>query len=166
LKATDPNQLCLECGFCCNGVIFADVKLQRGDDAASLTSLGIRISGGRFRQPCSAWKDCRCQIYSDRPKYCRQFECLLLQSLRGGEVEYPAALETVRVAQNKANEVRRLLGELGDGDEQLNLRKRFQRTTKRIEAAESNRERAALYSELTLAFHELDQMLRGSFYDG
>ena len=81
-------------------------------------------------------------------------------------MDYPAALRTVRVAQSKANEVRRLLGELGDGDEQLNLRKRFQRTTKRIEAAEPNRERAALYSELTLAFHELDQMLRRSFYNG
>jgi hypothetical protein len=28
------GQLCLTCGLCCNGVIFANVGLRPGDDAA------------------------------------------------------------------------------------------------------------------------------------
>src|SRR5437868_1476023 len=97
-KSTDNSSaLCLECGLCCNGVIFADVRLQRGDDPGRLRALGLPIAtphapssasplrktGGvpapRFAQPCAALDGCRCRIYADRPAYCRQFDCLLLK---------------------------------------------------------------------------------------
>jgi Fe-S-cluster containining protein len=166
LNARDPRNLCLACGLCCNGVLFADVKLQPGDDALRLGSLGLKVAGGKFRQPCVAWEGCRCRIYSDRPKYCREFECLLFKRVRAGEVPFGSALDVVELARSKAEQVTLLLRQLGDLDESLSMRKRFLRTARRLETGAVEREEAAIYSELTIAFHELDKILRESFYDG
>src|SRR5438132_2396309 len=38
------EDLCLECGLCCNGVIFADVRLQPGDDPKRLKALGLAVA--------------------------------------------------------------------------------------------------------------------------
>src|SRR6266581_3782971 len=90
----DTGQLCLSCGLCCNGVIFADVKLQPSDDASRLRALGLRISTphSKFRtptfdQPCAALGGCRCRIYAERPRYCREFECVLFKSVKAGRLE-------------------------------------------------------------------------------
>src|SRR6266481_7889876 len=99
-KAATGENLCLSCGLCCNGVIFADVKLRRGDDPAHFQALGLPItcSGGRkpsaagFPQPCVALDGCRCCIYDQRPRYCRKFECLLLKSVNAGYTERAEAL--------------------------------------------------------------------------
>ncbi len=67
------KQLCLQCGLCCNGVLFKDVELQPGDDATNLRALGLPIRDAparerpttkpagvpatarqRFPQPCTA----------------------------------------------------------------------------------------------------------------
>jgi len=165
MKANNPGRLCLECGFCCNGVIFADVKLQPGEDAARLRSLGLPLSGRRFRPPCAAWKDCRCQIYDERPGYCRAFDCLLLKSLQAGRVEYSEALRIVSSTKRNVQRVLRLLRELGDADEPADLRTRFLRVSRWVEMGAPTKAQAALFSDLTLAFHELDQTLRRSFYD-
>src|SRR6188508_2374656 len=113
------HHLCLDCGLCCNGVIFADVQLQPGDDTKGLESLGLSPVGRKesrrggdsaadskangqslkFLQPCTALgNDCRCRIYPGRPKYCREFECLLLKSVVAGETESAAALGIIRTA--------------------------------------------------------------------
>ena len=39
----DLQALCLECGLCCNGVLFADVRLQDGDKAEKLRGWGWRF---------------------------------------------------------------------------------------------------------------------------
>src|SRR5229473_316362 len=100
-NGSDSEDICLACGLCCNGTIFADVKLQAGDDTSRFRSLGVGLrqvgcesglSQSRLRpasvpQPCAAFDGCRCQIYAERPKYCRQFECLLLRSVWLGQCQ-------------------------------------------------------------------------------
>src|SRR5437899_7968072 len=99
MLSNSGESLCLECGLCCNGVIFSDVKLQAEDDAFRLRRLGLSVASpssgvevGRFRQPCSALDGCRCTIYADRPKYCREFECLVLKGFRRGRLQAAGAL--------------------------------------------------------------------------
>jgi len=165
--------LCLACGLCCNGVIFADVKLQPNDDPVRLRSCGLPISRDqsgngtpRFTQPCAALDGCRCQIYPDRPKYCREFECALLKRVKGGKLGVVAALRTIGVARGKADRVRRLLGRLGDTDEKLALSLRFQRTAKRLEQVGLDEETADGYGRLTLAVHDLTFLLAAAFHPG
>jgi Fe-S-cluster containining protein len=179
------ESLCLSCGLCCNGAIFADVQLHDTDNPARLRLLGLHLSPPaqnkratrpgaktsqaasgfpRLLQPCHALDGCRCRIYSERPRHCRHFECLLLQSLRLGRISNQRALEVVRTTRQKANEVLRLLRQLNDTDEHLALATRFRRTSQRLEAAGCGSEAASLYGQLTQAMHELSLRLRDSFY--
>jgi Fe-S-cluster containining protein len=122
--------LCTACTLCCNGVLFADVRLQRGDDARRLEEVGVTLSSAaypRFRQPCSCLQAGTCRIYADRPKRCRTFECRLLQKTLAGEITAVIALRTIGAARKRVEAVRRILRELGDTDESLPLSRRYQR---------------------------------------
>jgi Fe-S-cluster containining protein len=172
MNPSDSNGLCLECGLCCNGVIFADGQLQAGDDVKHLQSLGLvlasnqksQIKNQKFQQPCAAFDGCRCRIYADRPKYCREFECLLLQSVNDGRLETSAALRIIRTARQRAEKVKRLLREMGDTDEHVALSKRFRRTKKRAEAGALDEETADIFGQLTLAVHDLNVLLSEAFF--
>jgi uncharacterized protein len=163
-----PEAICLSCGFCCNGVIFADLKLQPGDDAKRLRSLGLPLvsRGLKLEQPCAAFCQGRCRIYPERPSYCRQFECALLMRLKSGKVTRVQALRTIRLARRSADEVFRLLHQLGDTDDQKPLATRFRQTTKRLERMDLDEQTAGLYGELTLAMQKLNCALSESFYPG
>jgi hypothetical protein len=170
----DSNALCLECGLCCNGVIFADVQLQPGDDAAKLRSLGLAFASNqksktgiqKFRQPCAAFAGCHCNIYSDRPRYCREFECLLLKRVKAGRTEIASASRLIRTALRRVKKIKRLLCELGDADDTLALSKRFRRTQRRLENGPLEGDAAEKFGELTLAVHDLNVLLAESFYPG
>ena len=178
-----PEQLCLACGLCCNGVLFKDVELQPGDDAERLRSHGLPVRSARkfkgtlnskpetqnpkFPQPCAALcAGNRCRIYAERPARCRQFECALFKSVAAGKTELVAALKTVRTTLQRAAQVRRLLHSLGDLDEHLPLSLRFKRTRRRLETGGFNDASAATFGELTLAVHALNVVLSERFYPG
>jgi len=164
-------------------VIFADVQLQSTDDAAELRGLGLPLRRGvpssgtagsqeaqnralKFRQPCVAFAGCRCRIYPGRPRHCRDFECLLLQSVKAGKTTPGAALRIIRTAHQRAGEVRRLLRELQDTDETMALASRFRRTAKRLERTALAGRQAEIFGQLTLAVHDLNLLIRDHFYPG
>jgi len=166
-------ELCPACGLCCNGVIFANVGLRRGDETAWLRSRGLPVSiphtalrPPHLAQPCAAFDGCRCRVYADRPQYCRAFDCALLKSVKAGYTEPAAALRVVRTARDRADKVRLLLHALGDTDEQLPLSARFRRTGKRLKEDELGEEDADIYGQLTLAVHDLNLLLSDAFYPG
>jgi uncharacterized protein len=185
-KHSVGEKLCLTCGLCCNGVIFADVQLQRGDDATRLEALGLSLKNlpkqksarkatadsntaflkTKFSQPCVAFDGCRCRIYADRPKYCRAFDCALLKSVNAGEVATADALQAIERARRRAEKVRQLLRKVGDKDEHIALSLRFRRTAKRIQQNHVDKPTAHLFSELTLAFQDLNLLLGEKFYPG
>ena len=173
MNAPDANSLCLECGLCCNGVIFADVELRPEDDAVKLQALGLAFLSNRkspivnrkFQQPCTAFEGCRCRIYSDRPIYCREFECLLLKSVKAGHTEIAEARRIIRSALQRVKKVKRLLQALGDADETLALGKRFRRMQRKLETSPLDAEAAQKFGELTLAIHGLNILLSEKFYN-
>jgi Fe-S-cluster containining protein len=177
LKPSVAEKLCLTCGLCCNGVIFADVQLQRGDNGERIKALGLPLARFRkdqseknaagqwkFPQPCAAFDGCHCRIYADRPKHCRAFDCALLKNVKEGEVKVPAALRQIEKARARAEKVRQLLRKLGEKDEHVALSVRFRRTAKRLQEAKIDRATAAVFSELTLATHDLNLFLSEVFY--
>jgi hypothetical protein len=169
-EETIVQNLCLTCGLCCNGVIFADVQLQPDDDKMNLKSLGLPLTRNgnktRFPQPCMAFQECRCRIYGDRPEHCREFECALLKNVNAGLIGLVNAQKIIHTAQRRAEKVRQLLRALGDQDEQLALSVRFRKTSKRMHASSVNDETADLFGDLTLAMHDLNVLLASAFYPG
>jgi len=180
MRSSDSSELCLACGLCCNGVIFADVLVQAGDDPARLQALGLPLRRRqqparepesesrptKFSQPCAALDGCRCRIYAERPSYCREFECALLKNVNAGRMESAAALRLIGTARQRADKVRRLLRAVGDSDEHLALSQRFRRTSKRIHRNEIDEQTADTFGELTLAVHHLNVLLSEAFYPG
>lgn len=174
LKKTASNPLCLECGLCCNGVIFANGQLQPQDDVGRLRQLGLKLLRSRqpqapnrkFAQPCAAFDGCRCQIYAERPAYCRAFECALLKEFQAGNIQAEAALRIIRQARRRADKVGRLLQELGDAAGHGALSARFRRMQRRAEIGGLDEEGADRFGELTLAMQDLNFLLSKSFYPG
>jgi Fe-S-cluster containining protein len=174
MACADSNRLCLECGLCCNGVIFAKGQLEPGDDAQQLENLGLKLVAKRnpqsvtqkFHQPCAAFDAGKCNIYADRPAYCRQFECALLKQVRAGSLDEFSALQTITRARTRADAVRQLLRDLGNTDEHLALNLRFRRVTRRMESFAPDEGSLDNFGKLTLAVHDLNVLLSESFYPG
>ena len=172
-EATFEARLCGACGLCCNGVIFANLALQPGDDASRLRLLGLPVRDSlsilrppHLVQPCAAFDGCRCRVYADRPQYCRQFECVLFKSVKAGRTQPAAAMRIIRTARERADKVRRLLQAVRDTDEQRPLSARFRHTGKRLKEQELDEETADNYAQLTLAVHDLNLLLSDAFYPG
>jgi Fe-S-cluster containining protein len=166
----DSANLCLECGLCCNGVIFADVKLQPTDNARALASLGLRLKTtpavSKFNQPCSMFDGCRCKIYSERPVHCRKFECALLGSVQSGELTSSSALRHIRKARRLAVQIGVLLSALGDQESTKPLMARAQETCGRLAGGKVSPEASSALSRLTAYMHQLALLLSERFYPG
>jgi Fe-S-cluster containining protein len=166
------EQLCLACGLCCDGTLFDLVKLERGDAAGKLKALGLPVSlsrgktpVARFPQPCSALcEDRTCRLYAERPWQCRTFECRLFKDAKAGRIRFAAALPLVKQARRRADQVRRLLRELGDTDEHRALGERFHRTSERMEAGNADDAAKTKFADLSLAVHRLKLLSHERFY--
>ncbi len=184
--AVRPEDLCNMCGLCCNGAIFGDVALQKGESREHFTTLGLRFRkvrspanvsvyrpaplaspcAGKFLQPCSAYDGHLCRIYADRPSHCRKFDCLLLGRVIAGQVDSSKAARLINQALAAVAKVNGLLEELGDRNSGLSVRERFHRVSRRLQQSRLGADDAQLFSELTLAMHQLNLRLSKSFYPG
>jgi Fe-S-cluster containining protein len=161
------SQLCPSCGLCCNGVLFADVELQKGDNAGRLIDLGMALKKKgmkrAFVQPCHCFDGKLCRIYTDRPKRCATFECGLLKRVQSGEMSAAAALKRIADAKKLVEKVRGLLRRLGDKDEQLALTKRYSRVMAQPIDLSADEDSGEARGELMLAVNDLMRVLQRDF---
>lgn len=161
------EQLCPQCGLCCNGVLFGDVELQRGDSAHMLAAHGIGLfKKGRkraFEQPCACFDGKLCAIYQDRPGRCRSFECGQIQRVNAGRLSLAAAERNVRSTQRLAAEVLRLLRALGNADEAKPLNQRYAAVMAQPMDLAGDEAQLELRGELMLAVGRLMDALKRDF---
>lgn len=161
------SELCSKCGLCCNGVLFGDVELQRGDDAQQLSELGMALfRKGRkqcFNQPCACFDGTWCRIYADRPHRCRTFECGLLKQAQADDSRLPEALRSIAEARCQADAVRGLVRELGHTNESLPLNRRFAALVAEPIDLSADDERVERRGELMLAVDRLVKCLERDF---
>ena len=160
-------QLCLQCGLCCNGVLFSDVELRAGDKATQLTSLGLDIfRKGRkqaFTQPCKCLERDLCSIYANRPMQCRAFECTQLRLVDQGAKPLSAAERKIREAKRLAGEVAQLCRDLGHGDETVPLNRRCAAIMSEPMDLAGDERGVELRGELMLAVGKLVEVLERDF---
>lgn len=170
LSSTAMNgieQLCPECGLCCDSTLFADVELRAGDDAKRLRQLGLSLTKkgpGKlaFAQPCVAFGGKLCGIYADRPKRCRAFECGLLKRVEAKEMTAKAALKKISTAKLKSEKVRTLLQQMGNDETQMALTHRYAETMSApVDFSDENA--ADRHGQLMLAVNDLMQLLQRDF---
>lgn len=160
-------ELCPQCGLCCNGVLFGDVELLRGDNPKRLRELGIELlSKGRkkaFWQPCSCFEGGRCTIYAERPMRCRAFECTQIQKVNQGSQSMTAARSAVRKASGLAEEVVELCRALGNLEEDRPLNQRYAAVMAEPLELGGDEGTLELRSELMLAVGRLVHVLEHDF---
>ena len=162
------SQLCPHCGLCCNGVLFADVELQKGDDAGLLIGLGLPLKkkGAKrvFVQPCACFDGKLCKIYAGRPARCRTFECGLLKRVQAGELEPKAALKRIAGTLRLVEKVRWLLRASGQTDERLALTHRYKHVMAAPIDLGGDEATAEVRGKLLLAVNDLMQVLQRDFF--
>jgi uncharacterized protein len=162
------EQLCPNCGLCCDSTLFADVELRADDDAQQLRQLGLTLekkgkSKLAFAQPCACFDGKLCGIYDGRPARCRTFECGLLKKVEADEMTSAAALKKISDAKLLAKKVREMLRSLGQNDERLALTKRYsQAMSAPIDLSDPEND-SELRGELMLAVNDLMQILQRYF---
>lgn len=158
--------------MCCDGTLFDGVQLVASDDGARLKALGlpVKVSRGRtpiarFAQPCAALgKDCTCRLYAERPWQCRVFECGVYRKAKAGEVTLDQARRVVKRGRRLAEQIRKMLRQLGDADEHRGLGERFFRMQCRMEEERPDAETLALFADLSLAVHRLKLLAHEKLY--
>ncbi len=149
---TSAQALCRECGFCCDGTLFATAVIAENEEVEWLRTIGImKISedGRRFSLPCSAY-DRVCTIYeSGRPRTCGGFRCRLLRRHESGDVSLEAALEIVRAARAHRETVAVQLSTVW-GALEGNLVKRFEALWASLGDARSREHSAAMVNFVAL----------------
>jgi len=161
------SRLCPKCGLCCNGVLFADVELRKGDDAQRLVELGLSlIKKGRqqaFAQPCACFDGRLCRIYNERPKRCRTFECGLLKRVQAGELDADTALKTIAQARRRVEKVCKFLRRTGSDDERLALSQRYEQAMSRPVDLSAGKTSIRLPGKLMTSYRDLMLMLQRDF---
>jgi Fe-S-cluster containining protein len=160
-------ELCPSCGMCCNGVLFADVRLQADDDLKKLATLGLRLERHgnkmRFIQPCPAFDGKLCRIYEQRPSRCQKFECRLLKEVHTGNKTVQQAHIVIRHIRNEAEKVLKLLKSLGNSDEAEPLSRRFEMVMAQPWDLAGEQKLTKARSELPRAMERLMQLVQTEF---
>ena len=168
MAVNNVEQLCPNCGLCCDSTLFADVELRAADDTKRLKQLGLTLvqktkSKVAFAQPCACFDGKLCGIYADRPRQCRKFECGLLKRVDAGEMEAGAALKKISEAKILSGKVRGLLLSVGQNDERLALTKRYSQAMSAPVDLSASENDSELRGELMLAVNDLMRMLQRDF---
>ena len=154
--------LCLDCGLCCNGVLFDQVWLVAGDNAKALSARGLKLKRRRFfNQPCTALCGSQCSIYGDRPTRCRKFECRQYQLVAAGEIPAESAAGRIGEVRCQVAGIEILLAAAGATNRRKPLAQRCATVMEAVPASPDGN--ALLYSSLTGAMALLQSTLRDHF---
>lgn len=114
-----PEELCRQCGLCCDGSLFSVVPLQE-DEAARVPGLSLPVvrradGSAAIEQRCAAFCGDGCSVYAHRPSACRRFNCRQVTALSEGEVSFAEAADLVTRARALIAELAALLPGTANG---------------------------------------------------
>src|SRR5690348_6782163 len=112
---TEPRSLetlCLGCGLCCDGTLFARVPVSAAEAerlSKHLVDVQVRADGSlALPQRCAALHGCTCQAYAERPARCREYQCNLYTAVAEGEVAVDEAFKVIEGAKRLVTELGRV----------------------------------------------------------
>jgi len=96
------GNICIQCGLCCDGSMFAHAGIDKNDDMTFLKQMGVESFTIRdklfFTLPCMGQEGKLCMIYNDARRFnvCRTFKCRLLKQYISSEISYDSAVDVIR----------------------------------------------------------------------
>lgn len=121
IKSETLQQLCIDCGFCCSGVLFVDVRIRDKQELRRVANCGVELEQHEDHhylvQPCACLDESNhCKVYENRPEMCASFECGVLKQLKLGERSFSECQETIHKAKSHVDAVTSTLLKLGNLD--------------------------------------------------
>ncbi|MFO7880819.1 MAG: YkgJ family cysteine cluster protein [Bacteroidales bacterium] len=97
------SNICLSCGFCCEGVLIGFVQLDKEELPVmrALKDIEEFENSGLFFQPCANLDADGCNIYSQRPRQCDLFKCEILKAIENKSLDFDSALEVIYLVKQK-----------------------------------------------------------------
>lgn len=84
------QDLCKQCGLCCDGTLFNTVPVDPATEHL-FTRINMNPHGGCEQLlPCGS-----CKIYEKRPQGCRSFKCGVLKDFEKGNLKYKEAQKII-----------------------------------------------------------------------
>lgn len=115
-RAEEPtsSDLCLDCGLCCTGVLYARVDMKTPEEEALAEELALPVvtnDAGKqtMLQPCRCYVDGQCSIYERRFSTCRTYRCALLKNVEAGAVPAREALAVIAQARELLGALYRIM---------------------------------------------------------
>lgn len=105
----DEQEVCVWCGFCCDGTLFLQAGLWQGEKGSLPDKIEQNVVSGKegdyFLLPCGYF-DGKCTIYdSKRAVVCSAYRCQLLHNLAERKIALSEAKETVLEARRLREEI-------------------------------------------------------------
>jgi len=126
MNPENEQEVCITCGFCCDGTLFLHACLNTGErgnlpekiEESSFTEEGKDY----FHLPCNYFSE-KCIIYDkNRAQVCSSFRCQLLKDLATGKLTNGEALSIVSEAKHMRRELMELFGTISDKGNGVNFR--------------------------------------------
>ncbi len=122
----EEQQICIGCGFCCDGTLFLHAMLNPGEhgNLPEKIEQNYRQEGTKemFLLPCLYFAG-RCTIYdSKKALVCSGYRCQLLNDFAAGRISMQDALDIVAAAKGLLEEIIRLYRDLTGKDHPLTFR--------------------------------------------
>jgi uncharacterized protein len=167
LDAAVYERICGACGFCCDGTLFADVRLHEEDNPKDLLTLGFKLKRRKgfafFKQPCQARVNEGCRVYACRPSRCRAFECRQLLALKAEETTEVEVLQKIKETRELMQDIDNLLTRAGDDRKKKSLLQRYEHVLSEPVDLSDGEAPFEIRGELSGAMEALDERLNEDF---
>ena len=162
---SDPTNICLACGLCCDGTLIGFVQLESEELAPVKQLMDIEQTGenGMFFLPCNELGCNGCNIYSQRPKACRNFECGVLKSVEKNELSFDKATEVIEVVKQKKIAIEKHVATLQIELQSKSFHFKMLELKKLLRKDKSELSLSQSHQELKLELEELEKLLTKSF---
>jgi uncharacterized protein len=121
LNSPEVSDICVTCGMCCDGTLFAKAVLSKDDTApdeqniqkAKNLQMTILEENGKyfFRLPCHLF-DKKCTVYDkERPKVCGVFFCTPLKRYQADTLSLDAAAKIISNTRHINNELKKTIAQ-------------------------------------------------------
>lgn len=106
---TPEQEICIKCGICCDGTLFNNAVLKKGEKEFLPPLIKKRYfkteTGEAFKLPCPYF-DKKCTIYDqEKPHVCSSFRCQLLKNLAKEKINKVDAVQVVKNAMDLRSEI-------------------------------------------------------------
>ncbi|SKB68438.1 Putative zinc-or iron-chelating domain-containing protein [Salegentibacter holothuriorum] len=162
---SEPTNICLACGLCCDGTLIGFVQLDREELAPVKKLMDIEQTGenGMFFLPCNELGCNGCNIYSQRPKQCSKFECGVLKSFEKKELSFDKATEVIDVVKQKKIAIEKHVATLQIELQSKSFHFKMLELKKLLRKDKSELSLSKNHQELKLELEELEKLLSKSF---